>query len=552
MRNSTAIRGAMLLSWGHSVPWMATPPALRFAEDFCLSLIRAEEKDFPYDPSEYTSLMKISRSELVALEEIDFKPQHVQADSGYSPDWSKDKTVQILGRTAIIPVQGIIYRYADFFSMMCGGTTTQQIATDLRNAQKDPSIDSIVLEIDSPGGEADGIAELARQIRATTQIKPVIAHGDGDVASAAYYLAAAAGKLVVSPSAMVGCIGTICSIPNPALDMGPKRSLPIVSKQSPKKNIDTSTQEGINQIQTWVDDLSQVFINDVAEFRGTTPKKVEENYGQGDVMIASKALKVGMVDAIGGLDDVLAELAVTRNLETPQPAKETGGKRMGLLARIQAAMGGTEDPELERDLEAAVAAPKIFAAGFPIHNPPPVPVVLAEAQPVNIQSVGIPDEVPDSPELIQLREQIAQYQQREIAAKAESLKVRASGWAKDMVLSGKATPAEQELLTQVYISAAEDDEARGPITLASGPIPVTRVGMITGLYDLRAAQDPTGERIPAGGSGEAPQLRILPNNVETPQEDPDAEMAVEEHIRLLNSSATGKMRLKEMGLTAQQ
>jgi ClpP class serine protease len=370
MGKKDAIRGAKLLSWGLSVPWMASAPALKAAADMCLEMIRLNAENSPIDLSDFLALQAVAQGKIEVLDpDLDFLPQDVQADTGSTPEWGKRDGVQIVNRTAIIPVQGMIYRYADMFTMMCGGTTTQSLSKAIRSAQNDRSVDSIVLEIDSPGGEADGIAELARQIRATNAIKPVVAHGDGDVASAAYYLAAAAGRIVVSPSSLIGCIGTLGMIPNPDLETPPKAAIPLVSKQSPKKYIDTRTPEGRAQLQTWIDDLGQVFVDDVAEFRGTTPKNVEENYGQGDCLIAAKALKIGMVDAIGGLDDVLMELAEARNEDRPV-SMENGGRRMGILDRIKAlAMDGTPDPQLEALLEGSLTTPQVPTPGMAVHNP---------------------------------------------------------------------------------------------------------------------------------------------------------------------------------------
>jgi ClpP class serine protease len=544
MGKKDAIRGAKLLSWGLSVPWMASAPALKAAADMCLEMIRLNAENSPIDLSDFLALQAVAQGKIEVLDpDLDFLPQDVQADTGSTPEWGKRDGVQIVNRTAIIPIQGMIYRYADMFTMMCGGTTTQSLSKAIRSAQNDRSVDSIVLEIDSPGGEADGIAELARQIRATNAIKPVVAHGDGDVASAAYYLAAAAGRIVVSPSSLIGCIGTLGMIPNPDLETPPKAAIPLVSKQSPKKYIDTRTPEGRAQLQTWIDDLGQVFVDDVAEFRGTTPKNVEENYGQGDCLIAAKALKIGMVDAIGGLDDVLMELAEARNEDRPV-SMENGGRRMGILDRIKAAMDGTPDPQLEALLEGSLTTPQVPTPGMAVHNP--IALTLAEAQPVNIQQQRTPEpaqpvtavSVEDSQEYKALQARIAEYEAKEREAKIEQRGRDAETWAKGVVLAGQALPAEQAILVQLYEVLAQDDEDRGPISDT-----LTRIGLLQSLTDTRPTRDHTAETVPVIEEGT--QLRIVENLTESLPPDQEGEVDEEERTRLLSMTSAGRMALEK-------
>jgi ClpP class serine protease len=193
---------------------------------------------------------------------------------------------------AIIPITGPIFRRANLFTEISGATSVEVLATDLATAINDPTISRIVLEIDSPGGEATGIAELAALIHASD--KPVIAYVDGIAASAAYWLAAAADQIVMASTAQVGSIGVVASF-RPEED-GP---IKVISSLSPLKHIDPATDAGRSEIQRVVDDLAAVFVADVAAYRHTDEATVMSDFGQGGILVGQKAVAAGMADRIG-------------------------------------------------------------------------------------------------------------------------------------------------------------------------------------------------------------------------------------------------------------
>lgn len=214
------------------------------------------------------------------------------------------RKVTVRDGVAIVPVTGPVFRYGNLFTSVSGATSLDVLALDFTAAAADGQVKAIVLAIDSPGGQANGIAELAQMIARTE--KRVVAYVDGMAASAAYWLASAADEIVVSKTAEVGSIGAVVAIDTARSKSGP---IEIVSGQSPKKRPDITTDEGRAQIQARVDRLAQVFIDDVAQYRGVTSDKVIADFGQGDVRMGSDAVALGMADRVGTLEDVIAELA---------------------------------------------------------------------------------------------------------------------------------------------------------------------------------------------------------------------------------------------------
>jgi ClpP class serine protease len=211
------------------------------------------------------------------------------------------------GGVGIIPIMGPIFRHATMFADISGATSTDQIAKDIGVALQSEEIKSIVMEIDSPGGQAAGMFELAGLIREANAQKPVTAYVRFDGFSAAYELAAAAGKVVANRTASVGSIGILSAWTSTKKAKEALGLEDIVkrSSQSPKKALDPETPEGNDELQKQLDFLGGKFIEDVAKYRGKSRKTVLEDFGQGAVVNADDALKVGMIDDFGTMEGVI-------------------------------------------------------------------------------------------------------------------------------------------------------------------------------------------------------------------------------------------------------
>jgi len=205
------------------------------------------------------------------------------------------------GDVKIIKLRGILSKEMDFFSYLFGGTSLEAVQDQFRAAIDNNEVKAIILDIDSPGGDVNGTPELAELIYNSRGKKPIISYIGYDGASAAYWVAAAADKIVVQEAAAVGSIGVLASFWK-GETMGDE--VTIVSSVSPKKALDLDTDEGVQQIQEMVDELGAIFVENVAKYRGIEPAQVLADFGQGGVKIARKAVESGMADYIGTIDDV--------------------------------------------------------------------------------------------------------------------------------------------------------------------------------------------------------------------------------------------------------
>jgi len=110
---------------------------------------------------------------------------------------------------AIVPIQGELVNRGSWLGASSGLVSYEGLRHTLRAVAADPQARSIVLDIDSPGGQVTGMAETADLVRAIAETKSVVAVANGLAASAAYGIASAASRIVVGRDAHVGSVGVV-------------------------------------------------------------------------------------------------------------------------------------------------------------------------------------------------------------------------------------------------------------------------------------------------------------------------------------------------------
>jgi len=213
------------------------------------------------------------------------------------------RSVTVRDGVAVVPVVGPVFRYANLFTDISGATSLDVLAREFAQADADPAVKSIVLNFNTPGGQASGISEFAALVRGAS--KPVVAFVE-QAASAGYWMASAAGEIVISSTGEAGSVGAVFSI-----DTSRSRGnvVEIVSSQSPKKRPDVNTPEGRSQIQVRADKWAQAFIEDVAVGRKVSVDHVLAQFGQGDMLMGAEALQHGMADRVATLEETIVRLA---------------------------------------------------------------------------------------------------------------------------------------------------------------------------------------------------------------------------------------------------
>ncbi len=182
----------------------------------------------------------------------------------------------------------------------------------LKEARENKDIKAIVLRIDSPGGSALTSELIWREIELTKKVKPVVVSMGNVAASGGYYIACNADKIFAENSTITGSIGVFGMLPNFStltekigIHTEQVSTHTNSAEYSPfvplTDNFRAFTQESIERIY-------KTFVNRVATGRKMTFEQVDE-IGQGRVWTGAEALKIGLVDEIGGMDKALAEAA---------------------------------------------------------------------------------------------------------------------------------------------------------------------------------------------------------------------------------------------------
>ena len=184
----------------------------------------------------------------------------------------------------------------------------ESMRRSLQEAKKDKNTKAIVLRIDSPGGNALTSDLIWREIELTKKSKPVIVSMGNLAASGGYYIACNANRIFAENNTITGSIGVFGLLPN-FTQLTSKIGINAEQVSTHENAADYSlfkpmderyrafAQEGVEKIYT-------TFVNRVAAGRRMTFEQVDA-IAQGRVWSGAEALKIGLVDKIGGLDDAL-------------------------------------------------------------------------------------------------------------------------------------------------------------------------------------------------------------------------------------------------------
>ena len=182
----------------------------------------------------------------------------------------------------------------------------------IRDAREDEDIKAIVLRVDSPGGSALTSELIWRELELTKKVKPIVVSMGNVAASGGYYIACNANKIFAESTTITGSIGVFGLLPN-ATVLSDRIGLhtEVVSTNakaadySPFRPLDPNVR---NQAQEGVERIYSTFVKRVAAGRKMTETAVD-SIGQGRVWSGDAAIKNGLVDKIGGLEDAIAEAA---------------------------------------------------------------------------------------------------------------------------------------------------------------------------------------------------------------------------------------------------
>lgn len=231
---------------------------------------------------------------------------HKNSTTGKKP--ATDNTI------AIIYAQGTILSGEGDVNIIGEGSMRRS----LQKARKDKNVKAIVLRIDSPGGSALTSDLIWREIELTKKVKPVVVSMGNVAASGGYYIACNASKIFAEETTITGSIGVFGTLPNITKltnNIGIHTEQVKTHQNAAGYSIFLPLDEGTKgTLQESVENIYKVFVGRVAQGRNMKFEAVD-SIAQGRVWTGTDALKIGLVDKIGGMDDALKEAAKLANIK---------------------------------------------------------------------------------------------------------------------------------------------------------------------------------------------------------------------------------------------
>lgn len=227
------------------------------------------------------------------------------------------------GSTAIIPVHGsLINRFNSCWGFVTG---YGYIKNAISHALQNDSVDKIVLDVNSNGGEAAGCFETAAFIREASAVKPIHAIVDSRCYSAAYALASACSTITATPSSGVGSIGVVAmhvSMEKLLDDIGYKVTFIQAGDKktlgNPYKDL---TEEQKAELQKGIDVSYENFVELVSTNRGIDKEAVIKT--QAACYTANEAVTLGLIDGVSTVEQAFNKLSTKESKMTVEQTNQT-------------------------------------------------------------------------------------------------------------------------------------------------------------------------------------------------------------------------------------
>ncbi len=278
--------------------------------------------------------------------------------------WPATRTIEVIHVTGAI-VDG----WGGGGPLSGRSTGSDAVVAQIRDAANDDNVAAIVVRVDSPGGSAQASDEIWHAIRSAKQEKPVVASLGSVAASGGYYVACAADAILAEPTTITGSIGAFAqkiSAEQLKSHLGVHTTLVNRGRNadiwSSSRTWDDAQQE---RVQALIDGVYDMFKARVAEGRGMELEAVEER-ARGRVWSGEAALKLGLIDASGGLLDAIALASVRADLpkghrQHVEYGSDSRGVLSAVLGQVATAAGAAEWEGMSSLLE-PVALPLLLAS----------------------------------------------------------------------------------------------------------------------------------------------------------------------------------------------
>lgn len=267
------------------------------------------------------------------------------------------ETFTVKDGVGVLKIEGLMIPKSDFFSLFFGGFAALDILTrDFLEMIKREDIHTIVLDIDSPGGNAFGVQQFANIIFNARSEKSIIAVTSGMMASAAMWIGAAAHKVFITGDVTItGSIGTVTThtdisefhkkigIKQTDVAAGEYKRLPSMLEPLSKK--------GKEVLQGQVNHANKAFISDIAKFKNVKSSVVKSKMAEGKTFVGTQGIQVGLIDGLLTMDQLFSNTGSKESANVFLNKYKNnnfnnfnGGQKMSIAAQI--AEMKSENPSL--------------------------------------------------------------------------------------------------------------------------------------------------------------------------------------------------------------
>ena len=235
------------------------------------------------------------------------------------------------------------------------GNIGNNFAKEIAKVRQDSSVKAVVFRVNSPGGSVQASAAIEREIKLLKECKPVVASYGGYAASGGYWISCGTDKIFSDKSTLTGSIGVFGLIPSFGKALKKNVHLNVYEVSTHKHG---SLATGMNPLdpeeeaamQENIDTTYEDFVSRVAAGRGLTTGAVDE-IAQGRVWAGGDAIKIGLVDELGGLTDAIRYAATMANLENYRLVEYPA-----VVSMYEQLLSSVEETGTEQDIRADLPA----------------------------------------------------------------------------------------------------------------------------------------------------------------------------------------------------
>ena len=230
----------------------------------------------------------------------------------------------------------VYYAYGEIKEDITGGfaqesaITSKQMTKDLQELREDDDVKAVVLRVNSPGGSAYASEQIWREVQLLSKEKPVIVSMGALAASGGYYISCGANKIFAEPTTLTGSIGIFGMIPDATELLTDTLGLSFDVVKTNAHSDFGAMGRPLNEsecrlMQAYINQGYELFTGRVAQGRKISQDSVKA-VAEGRVWTGEQAMKIGLVDKLGNLNDAIAAAAKAAKIEKysvgryPEPA----------------------------------------------------------------------------------------------------------------------------------------------------------------------------------------------------------------------------------------